>query len=92
MSEECVTTTPEPFVPADVAAHHVGVKRRFLLELARNGIAGAYSLGTGKIRTTWVFQLSELSSAIKERRTRTMPMPDASKRGTIRSGWPSLKG
>ena len=56
----------EPFVPADAAARHLGLKRRFLLSLARQGIAGAYAVGTGlRQRNTWVFLLSELTEAIK---------------------------
>ena len=54
----------EPFVSADEAADFIGIKRRFLLTLARRGIAGAYSLGTGELRKIWVFRLSELASAI----------------------------
>ena len=42
-----VPVTPEPFVSADEAAQFLCVKRRYLLELARRGIAGAYALGTG---------------------------------------------
>jgi hypothetical protein len=42
-----VTSEPEPFVSADEAAQFLCVKRRYLLELARRGIAGAYALGTG---------------------------------------------
>ena len=56
--------TPESFVPAGIAARFLGIRRRFLLDLARAGLAGAYPLGTGKKRKTWVFRLSELSSAI----------------------------
>jgi hypothetical protein len=63
MSGHTIPPMPEPFVAADVAARFVGIKRRFLLALARKGIAGAYPLGTG-IRRTWVFRLSELASAI----------------------------
>jgi hypothetical protein len=56
----------EPFVPADIAARYIGVNRRFLLSLARQGIAGAYPIGTGlRQRNTWVFRLSELTDAIK---------------------------
>jgi hypothetical protein len=54
----------EPFVSADEAAGFIGIKRRLLLTLARRGIAGAYSLGTGELRKTWVFRLSELAAAI----------------------------
>jgi hypothetical protein len=53
----------EPFVSAEEAADFIGIKRRFLLTLARRGIAGAYSLGAGELRRTWVFRLSELASA-----------------------------
>lgn len=61
---------PEPFVSADVAARFLGIKRRMLLSLARRGIAGSYSLGTGDIRKTWVFRLSELGVAIDHRNPR----------------------
>jgi hypothetical protein len=62
---------PEPYVSADIAASHVGLKRRFLLALAREGIAGAYPLGLGPQdqRHTWVFRLSELCAAIAERKS-----------------------
>ena len=60
----------EAFVAADIAAEHIGIKRRFLLSLARQGIAGAYPLGTGlRQRNTWVFILSELTEAIKSHRS-----------------------
>ena len=58
----------EPFVSADEAAKFLGIKRRFLLALARRGIAGAYALGTGGIRRIWVFRLSELVEAIDSKR------------------------
>jgi len=54
----------EPFVPAQEAAKFIEISRRFLIELARRGIAGAYPIGTGELRKTWVFRLSELASAI----------------------------
>jgi hypothetical protein len=56
--------TPEPFVSAGEAANFLAVKRRYLLALARKGIAGAYALGTGMKRKTWVFRLSELASSV----------------------------
>jgi hypothetical protein len=56
--------TVEPFVSADEAANFLAVNRRYLLALARKGIAGAYSLGTGMRRKTWVFRLSELASSV----------------------------
>jgi hypothetical protein len=54
----------EPFVSAAKAARFVDVNRRYLLVLARNGIQGAYPLGTGTKRRIWRFRLSELASAI----------------------------
>jgi hypothetical protein len=59
----------ERFVSADEAAHFLAIKRRHLLVLARNGIGGAYPVGTGSKRSHWVFRLSELAAAITERRT-----------------------
>jgi hypothetical protein len=59
-----VSMTPEPFVSADIAAQFLAIKRRYLLALARRGIAGAYAIGTGSIRRVWVFRLSELAAAI----------------------------
>ena len=63
-----LTPPPEPFVSAQVAAGFLGINRRFLLSLARRGIAGAYALGTGDFRKTWVFRLSELAAAIDPKR------------------------
>jgi hypothetical protein len=57
-------TAPEPFVSAEVAAEFLGVKRRLLLSMARLGIAGAYPIGTGKIRKQWIFRISELTTAV----------------------------
>ena len=56
--------TQEPFVPANEAAKFMGINRRLLLAMARKGMAGAYPVGTGDFRKTWVFRLSELSAAI----------------------------
>src|SRR2546427_610261 len=50
-----LTVMPEPFVSADEAAEFLCVRRRYLLELARRGIVGAYALGTGTKRKIWVF-------------------------------------
>jgi len=65
---------PEPFVFAGEAARFLGINRRMLLALARRGIAGAYPIGTGDIRKTWIFRLSELGIAIDHRHPR--PFPD----------------
>ena len=75
----------EPFVSADVAAHFLCVKRRFLLQLARRGIAGAYPLGTGNKRKVWVFRLSELAASVMRNET---AIPNSRKACTIESGSP----
>ena len=59
---------PEPFVSADEAARFLSVTRRYVLELARRGIHGAYPLGTGSIRKVWVFRLSELAASVAGRK------------------------
>jgi hypothetical protein len=71
---------PEPFVSAQEAAKFVGISRRFLTELARRGIAGAYPIGTGELRKTWVFRLSELAAAIDCNSDRSSPRPPESDR------------
>jgi hypothetical protein len=72
--------TPEPFVSAKEAANFVGISRRFLTELARRGIAGAYPLGTGYLRKTWVFRLSELAAAIDRKEGLDYRRPPQSER------------
>jgi len=62
--EICGVTPNEPFVSAGQAAQFLSVKRRYLLALARKGMPGAYPLGTGTKRKTWVFRLSELTASI----------------------------
>jgi len=86
---EDMPTKPEPFVSAEEAAHFLGVKRRFLLSLARRGIAGSYALGTGEIRKIWVFRLSELAAAI-DPKTRNQLLYRAPEQSgvMIRSGSP----
>ena len=80
-----VLLTPEPFVSADEAAQFLCVKRRYLLELARRGIAGAYALGTGGKRKIWVFRLSELAVSVVRNET---SIPKPAKPCTIGSGSP----
>ena len=67
----------EPFASAEEAAKFLSIDRRFLLSLARRGIAGAYPLGTGECRKTWVFRLSELAAAIAGRK---LPRPERAER------------
>jgi hypothetical protein len=63
----------EPYVSADVAAKLMGINRRFLLSLARKGIAGSYAIGTGDFRKKWIFRMSELGVAIDHRHPRPFP-------------------
>ena len=77
--------TLEPFVSSDEAAQFLCVKRRYVLELARRGIAGAYPLGTGGKRKIWVFRLSELAASIVRNET---SIPKRQKPCTIGSGSP----
>jgi hypothetical protein len=77
--------TPEPFVSADEAAQFLCVKRRYLLDLARKGIVGAYPLGAGRKRKLWVFRLSELADSVPRNETLAKKLP---KPCTIGSGSP----
>jgi len=61
--------TPEPFVSVRKAADFVEVRPRHLLALARKGIAGAYPLDPNARRKVWRFLLSELSAAIRAKRS-----------------------
>jgi hypothetical protein len=85
---ESFPMNPERFVSADEAAKATGIRRRFLLELARQGIGGSYPLGTGlRLRNTWVFLLSELRQAIKENRSANT-IRTGRDRATIQRGGP----
>jgi hypothetical protein len=75
--------TPEPFVSADAATQFLSITRRYLLALARRGIAGAYPVGTGSMRKVWVFRLSELAAAVEQQ---NYLIPKPAKCATIRSG------
>jgi hypothetical protein len=79
---------PEPFVSADEAAQFLAVKRRYLLVLARKGIAGAYPLGAGSKRKIWVFRLSELAASIAGEVTSVRVIPGDRKSATMQSGSP----
>lgn len=57
---------PEPFVSAEEAAKFLSVSRGYILSLARRGFKGAYRLGTGTKRGTWIFRLSELANAVQQ--------------------------
>jgi hypothetical protein len=76
-------TALEPFVSAQEAARFLAVTPRYLLELARRGLDGAYPMGTGKQRRIWRFRLSELAAAIISANERTT---DSQARVKIPSG------
>lgn len=80
--------TQEPFVSAEQAAAFLSIKRRYLLALARKGIAGAYALGTGTKRKIWVFRLSELAAEIISKKQCAGVIPNREKCAMIRSGSP----
>jgi len=86
-SPRTTITPPEPFVSDVEAAQFLAIKRRQLLVLARKGIAGAYPLGTGTKRRTWVFRLSELAAAIAAKKQPT-PATGHANGYTILSGSP----
>jgi hypothetical protein len=68
---------PEPFVDAEEAGRFLSIRPRRALELARKGILPAHPLGEG-LRKVWRFRLSELASAVGERRVdclRQSPAP-----------------
>lgn len=77
--------TPEPFVSADEAARFLCIKRRYLLELARQGVVRAHPLGTGRKRKIWVFRLSELVASVPRNDATNQRLP---KPCTIGSGSP----
>lgn len=78
----------ESFVSAEEAAAFLSVNRRYLLALARKGIAGAYPLGTGTKRKVWVFRLSELAAEIISKKQRAGVIPNRADQGMIRPGSP----
>lgn len=80
--------TTEPFVSAEEAAAFLSIKRRYLLALARRGIAGAYAVDPNARRKIWVFRLSELATEIISKKQCGSVIPNAEKRGMIRSGSP----
>jgi hypothetical protein len=55
----------EPFVDANKAASFLGVKPRFLLDLARRGKVPSYPIGEG-IRRIRRFRLSALAAAMEK--------------------------
>jgi hypothetical protein len=58
------------------------------LRLPGGAFDGAYPLGTGTKRKVWVFRLSELATAIVEKKQCLGVIPNRADRGMIRSGSP----
>ncbi|HEY1580483.1 MAG TPA: hypothetical protein VGF82_25760 [Terracidiphilus sp.] len=78
----------EAFVSAEEAAAFLSINRRYLLALARRGIAGAYALDPSARRKVWVFRLSELAAEIVSKKQCSGVIPNRADRGMIRSGSP----
>lgn len=67
----------EPFVDAAVVGDFLQLRKRRILELARQGVIPAYPLGTGS-RRVWRFRLSEVAIALGSSRvnySRQSPAP-----------------
>jgi hypothetical protein len=73
---------PEPFVDAEVAGRFLSIRPRRAVELARKGILPAHPLGEG-LRKVWRFRLSELASAVGERRVDCVRQSPAPRQETI---------
>jgi hypothetical protein len=58
--------TQEQFVDGQRAADFLGVPRKTLLNLARQGFVPAHPIGNG-VRHTWRFRLSELASWLQSK-------------------------
>jgi hypothetical protein len=74
--------TPEPFVDSEEAGRFLSLRPRRVLELARQGILPAHPLGVG-LRKVWRFRLSELASAVCERRVDCVRQSPAPRQETI---------
>jgi hypothetical protein len=57
----------EPFVSVEVAAAHLAISTRRLLDLARAGDFPSYPLALGRKRHEWRFRLSELDQTMASR-------------------------
>ena len=56
--------SPESFVTADEVAQHLKIRRRQVLQLARENAIPAHSICFGRRRRTWRFKLTEIDQAI----------------------------
>jgi hypothetical protein len=67
----------EPFVDAVVVGDFLQLRKRRVLEMARQGVIPAYPLGTGS-RRVWRFRLSEVATVLGSSRvnySRQSPAP-----------------
>lgn len=83
LSKESCIAAIEPFVDAQRGAQFLGITRRRMLQLARDGSIPAHPIGNGK-RKTWRFRLSELAKAMAVEKA----MPAAHIQGIIDNGSP----
>lgn len=58
----------EPFVSAEIAAKHLAISLRRLLDLVRSGDLPAYPLAWGRKRNVWRFRLSDLEKSLEDRK------------------------
>ena len=68
----------EPFVDAATVGDFLQLRRRRVLELARQGVIPAYPVGRGS-RRVWRFRLSEVAIAVGSSRvdySRQSPAPE----------------
>jgi excisionase family DNA binding protein len=69
-----ISVTPEQFVDGQRAAEFLGMPRKTILNLARQGSIPAHPLGDG-LRHTWRFRLSELAAWVESRRRPIASVP-----------------
>jgi hypothetical protein len=72
----------EPFVDAAVVGDFLQLRRRRILELARQGVIPAYPLGTGS-RRVWRFRLAEVAAALSSSRVNYSRQSPAPRQETI---------
>ena len=72
----------EPFVDAVVVGDFLQLRKRRVLELARQGVIPAYPLGNGS-RRVWRFRLSEVAAALGSSRVNYSRQSPAPKQETL---------
>jgi excisionase family DNA binding protein len=56
--------SPEPFVTADEVAAHLKIRRRHVLQMARQNLIPSHPILFGRRRNTWRFKISEVDAAV----------------------------